>query len=211
MTDSSTDDRITANWRRRALRFLACVVTILAAFIPSTARASDTLGPNEQLGPNDYLQSSNGRYRFTNQGDGNLVLTVEGYAVWSTGGHNEPGILTMQGDGNLVYLSMGGDLWWDSKTAGHEGEGTSLVMQDDGNAVANTAAGAYIWDSRTNGASPPGYWLGPGGALNVDEWRNSPSGEYSLQNQRSDGNLVLYRSGCAVWSTGTGALGWAAV
>ena len=211
MTVSSTDNRITAKWRGRACRFLAAAVTILAAFIPSSAHASDTLGPNEQLGPNEYLQSSNGRYRFTNQGDGNLVLTVEGYAVWSTGGHNAPGILTMQGDGNLVYLSMGGDLWWNSQTPGHDGQGVSLVMQDDGNAVANTAAGQYVWDTRTNGTSPPGYWLGPGGALNAGEWRNSPSGEYSLQNQISDGNLVLYRSGCAVWSTGMGALGWAAV
>ena len=110
-------------------------VAVLLTFFPIAASAQDnTLSPDEQLGPNDYLISSNGRYRFTNQGDGTMAVTVEGYVVWSL--QRGVGSLVMQGiDGNLVLYGDGGSVLWSSETNAGWKAGGYLVMQDDGNRV----------------------------------------------------------------------------
>jgi cytochrome c peroxidase len=123
----------------------------------SFAYAAETLQVNEQLSQGQYLESSNGAFRFNLQGDGNLVLREQssGSALWSskTGGQNGTK-LSMQGDGNLVlYTSANSAVW----ASGTNGTGvTNFIMQGDGNAVLLTSSGTPVWDTATANGSGGG-------------------------------------------------------
>lgn len=112
--------------------------------------ATNTLLANDYLTSNQYLASSDGRFRFTLQSDGNLVLRVvsTGAALWSSATHGKGGVrLNMQGDGNLVLRSSSGSSVWSTKTQGTGG--VRLVMQNDGNAVIYTSGGRIVWTTGT--------------------------------------------------------------
>jgi hypothetical protein len=67
-----------------------------------------TLMPDETLTTGEWLESSNGQYRFYLQGDCNLVLGNQqtGEALWASGTNGQGGTrLVLQRDGNLVLYT----------------------------------------------------------------------------------------------------------
>ncbi|HWG26677.1 beta-galactosidase [Actinospica sp.] len=124
---------------------------------PSSCGGSSTPPPtcgdltaNQQLTANQSLASCNSTYSLKLQGDGNLVLSKTGTALWSSGTTNSAATrATMQGDGNLVLSSSSGSTVWSTKTNGNNG--AYLAVQNDGNVVIYSAAGTALWSTGTTG------------------------------------------------------------
>jgi hypothetical protein len=94
----------------------------------------DTLLPQQSLAPDQALRSQNGRVVLIYQNDGNLVLYVDGRAMWdSKTAGRPPGRAIMQDDGDFVVYDAEGALAWTSGTAGHQG--CCVAVQNDGNCV----------------------------------------------------------------------------
>jgi len=112
---------------------------------PSTI---DQLLPGETLVPGQSLRSPNGRALFALQGDGNLVIFIDGNPVWgSSTGTGGALFLTMQTDGNLVLYGPTYQLVW-YQVFGQPG--TRLVLQNDCNLVLYTSGGTPLWSTQTN-------------------------------------------------------------
>ncbi len=118
-----------------------------------SAHAADTLAANQSLYANQALTSSDGRYTFNVQGDGNLVLrNAAGAALWVSHTNGSSGQrLIMQNDGNLVLYTKSGSAVWKSGTSGSDA--VKVFMQTDGNLVMRTAAGKAVWATGTSGGS----------------------------------------------------------
>lgn len=166
-----------------------------------TATGND-MQPGEVLYPGQSITSSNGRYTFTYQADGNLVLYGPGGALWAS---NVPGptvgATIMQSDGNLVIYGPNAAYVWDSSTANHPGSG--LVVQDDGNVVIYDPAGTAVWATHTAVPSGPvatGNDMQPGEVLYPGQSIASVNGRYTFIYQ-TDGNLVLYGPNGALWAS----------
>jgi hypothetical protein len=104
----------------------------------------------EMLAPGQHILSSDGRFSFVYQYDGNLVAyrTLNGAPIWASGTWgSSPGALFMQHDGNLVIYNSSGVPIWASQTHGQAG--SRLVIQNDGNIVIYTAGGTPIWATNT--------------------------------------------------------------
>jgi hypothetical protein len=84
---------------------------------PPTA-SGDDMQPGEVLPTGHSIRSSDGRYSFVYQGDGNLVLCGPAGPLWAsnTAGRSV-GTASMQGDGNLVLHGSDSAEVWDSATA----------------------------------------------------------------------------------------------
>ncbi len=96
---------------------------------------SNSLPTNGTLPIHQQLTSSNGLYRLTLQGDGNLVLSNKaGSALWATGTNGKGGVkLILQGDSNPVLYTSSGSPVWSSNTVG---TGANLLrLNDDGSLV----------------------------------------------------------------------------
>jgi hypothetical protein len=133
-------------------------------------------------------------------------------ALWATGTYGSDGyVAVMQGDGNFVLYGKNSDPLWASGTWGHAG--STLAVQTDGNLVVYEPGGHPGWASGTNlPAAPPGPTacglFNPGEGLVAGQSETSCDGRFSLAMQ-TDGNLVLYEEGHALWATGTnGKLGY---
>ncbi len=103
------------------------------------------------LSPGQGISSCDGRFWFTLQTDGNLVLYQNGVgALWHTYTFGQPTYgAYMQGDGNFVlYTGLPRALWYTS-TAGQNG--AHLAVQNDGNVVIYNTAGAPVWYTGTGG------------------------------------------------------------
>lgn len=124
---------------------------------PATNVVGHVLYSNQHLGPNQSLQSTNGRYTFVLQTDGNLVIYDRNRPLWQnqTNGSGAT-MFYLQSDGNLVqYRSDWVPVW---STGTHGAGGDRLVMQDDGNLVLYNSAWQPIWYTNTYGppeAAPP--------------------------------------------------------
>ena len=102
------------------------------------------------LSAGQTLLAPNGRYRLTQQSDGNLVLYKDtGKAIWATRTRGTGNRTTMQADGNLVTYTSTHHAVWASRTSGKHA--TYVTMQADGNLVIYTSAGKAVWASHTNG------------------------------------------------------------
>ncbi|HET8872030.1 MAG TPA: alkaline phosphatase family protein [Aquabacterium sp.] len=123
---------------------------------PPTTSGSDTLSVGSALSLNQSIFSSDGAYKFTLQGDGNLVIRrSDGQAVWAANTQGKGGTrLAMQTDGNLVLYTSAGVPVWSTKTYGTAA--SMLVMQSDGNLVLYSSGGAAIWATGTNNGSSGG-------------------------------------------------------
>ena len=113
---------------------------------------SDRLSNDGRLNAatNQFLRSSDGRYRLVMQSDSNLVLYgPSGRALWtsSTAGRGA-NHLRMQGDGNLVIYNGANSPIWASNTPRHYN--SFLVVQNDGNVVIYDS-GRAIWTTGTAG------------------------------------------------------------
>jgi WD40 repeat protein len=107
---------------------------------------SNTLKPNQQLKPDEFIISPNNIYKLWMQTDGNLVLynTSKSFgdplwgkplAIWASNTNWAGSHVIMQDNGNLVMFSAAptSRKLWDSGTGGEHG--AYLEIQDDGNLV----------------------------------------------------------------------------
>ncbi|HZI13818.1 MAG TPA: M57 family metalloprotease [Myxococcus sp.] len=103
------------------------------------------------LRPGQGISSCDGRFWFTLQTDGNLVLYKNGAVpIWNTYTDGQPAYgVYMQGDGNFVlYTGLTRPLWH-TYTDGHHG--AYFHVQNDGNLVVYNTAGFPVWNSGTFG------------------------------------------------------------
>lgn len=127
--------------------------TSKATAVVSSA-TGDRITRGKSLKSGVSLYSPNGRYKLTQQTDGNLVLrNIAGSSarvIWASG-TNGRGVayVVMQNDGNLVQYTKGGGAVWSTKTNGKGGD--RLVVQNDGNTVIYTAGGKAVWATNTKG------------------------------------------------------------
>jgi hypothetical protein len=134
---------------KRIVLSIMLAVSGMVAF-QSAALAANTLGPGEILHKGEYRVSSNGRFEFVLQHDGNLVLydTSPYRPLWSSQTNGKAVLrVVMQHDGNLVMYGPAGAVQWASHTAGQPG--SILVVQDDGNIVIYRAT-APSWSTNTS-------------------------------------------------------------
>jgi len=104
---------------------------------------------NDELKINEELVSPNGRTKFTFQGDGHLVVTVDGKFIWGTWTNGQGGtVLRLQPDGNLVMYTNENKAIWASNTNHHDGETMWLACQDDNNVVIY-GNNTYLWATET--------------------------------------------------------------
>lgn len=108
----------------------------------------DDIQPGEALSSGQSITSTNGRYRLTYQGDGNLVLYVEGRVpLWSSNTSGKSvGVCLMESNGNLVIYNAEGQPVWSSNT---RNAGSKLVVQSDGNMVIYDPNGKPVWATNT--------------------------------------------------------------
>ncbi len=174
---------------------------------PPVTPSCGALAAGGTLSPGQSLVSCNGVATLAHQTDGNVVIydNRAGRPLWSsqTYGHATT-LLAMQTDGNLVLYGPAGALWHTS-TYGHPG--AMLAMQDDGNLVVYGNGLQPLWSSGTQVAPPPPPpapcgELKSGASLARGEQVTSCGGRFTFAHQ-SDGNVVLYDRGVAIWHTHT--------
>jgi hypothetical protein len=110
---------------------------------------SDVLTTDQQLGLNERITSSDGRFKLVYQGDGNLVLYRQDWTpIWWSGtqGPDYRNAL-MQSDGNFVLYHSDGTPYWSSGTVGNSD--AWLMVQNDGNVVIYSASGSPLWATNT--------------------------------------------------------------
>ncbi|ATP29486.1 D-mannose binding lectin [Chromobacterium violaceum] len=110
---------------------------------------ANTLLPNQVLGINEYLLSTNGAYQLILQSDGNLVLyrMANHHPLWASNTNGKDAMRAiMQTDGNFVLYDFHGKPLWASGTNGKPG--CFVTMQDDGNLVIYEPK-IPVWASNT--------------------------------------------------------------
>src|ERR1700759_436992 len=187
---------------RRAALLVPGVIGMLTAAVMSataaTAPPPTTLSANGVLGPNQYLQSADGHFRFIMRSTGNLVETIAGgRTLFETDTATHTGSrAVMQVNGSLVIYDP-------TNTAVFSSDSTTtgcprLVVQNDGNVViyGNTKAG---W---ADGA--PVNKMLKGDLLKAGWSLYSRDPEAYRLTMLADGNLALFDgSGTELWSTKT--------
>lgn len=125
------------------------LVSIYGSGGPPPSDGPDILVPDEALFAGDEATSSDGRFHFVYQGDGNLVLyRWDWVALWASNtGGTSAGRAHMQSDGNFVIYDAGGTPVWNSGTAGNSG--AYLIVQSDGNVVIYSSGGSALWSTGT--------------------------------------------------------------
>ena len=166
------------------------------------AAASATLAPGQELTSGQSLWSGPNGYWAVMQGDGNFVIynSVNGSVLWATFSSVPGSYIVMQTDGNLVVYSPSGVAQWSSGTQGNWGIYAS--MQGDSNFVLYGPTGRSIWDYATGLQGNSVSTLYTGQTLNSGQelWTYNGGDELAMQ---SDGNLVVYQNGNALWATFT--------
>jgi Papain-like cysteine protease AvrRpt2 len=166
------------------------------------AAAGDRLRATEALFPGASITAKTRPLTLTLQADGNLVLARSGVPVWTSGTAGKSvSSAVMQEDGNLVLHGPGGAVW---ASGTGDTPGARLILQDDGNAAIVGKRRVIRWATGTPIWPPAGRAdvLWPPDALAPTERLRAPSSPLQLVLQ-TDGNLVLYDSGTAIWASGT--------
>lgn len=138
------------------------------------------------------IYSSNGWYRLTMQGDGNLVVTNKANIVtWATNTAGSGATFAwFQGDGNLVlYDNLLNVKWasWNGPNYPYN-TGTLLWMQPDGNLVIYNTAGQFLWYSGTPSNVEPTVPV-----------TTPATGTLTIQD---DGNLSINSGATNLWNAG---------
>ena len=161
----------------------------------------------EVLNPNQSITSTNGRYKFIYQSDGNLVLYDGGTPLWASATVGPVGLCIMQDDGNLVIYGRDNEPIWSSDTWYYPG--SRLVVQDDGNVVIYRPDDTPVWATHTSvptGLTAYGAQMRPGEVLDPGQSITSANRQYRFIYQ-GDGNLVLYDGDTPLWASGTNGKG----
>ena len=87
---------------------------------------------------------------FAMQTDGNLVLYVDGRAVWASRTVVRGSHVAVQTDGNLVVYAPGGAALWDSNTYSRTSE-VALLVQQCGVDLSNEVTYQSLWSEATDG------------------------------------------------------------
>ncbi|MFI5528321.1 hypothetical protein ACIA8O_07125 [Kitasatospora sp. NPDC051853] len=129
-------------------------------FIPAkvngeyTENPSDTIGSNEALDANNWVESRT--TILIMQADGNLVLyrKSDGQAIWSSHTWNHPGSYAHLEAGGVLYVADDNNLYW--RTYTQNNPGAYAIAQDDGNFVIYRQGGnawnnGALWSSGTWG------------------------------------------------------------
>lgn len=178
---------------------------VINVVTPNSGSVSTIIPNGTTLTPGTVEVSPDGNTALAVQNDGNVVLYVEGQAVWNTNTYGDDiSKLVMQSDGNLVLYNTNGVAVWNASTYGNSGD--YLAVQADGNMVVYSSSNQALWNSSTYG-TPNGFdyvteSLSSPGILFPGQELSTADRKHVLDFQ-SDGNLVLYSSGKATWSTGT--------
>jgi peptidoglycan hydrolase-like protein with peptidoglycan-binding domain len=123
---------------------------IWSLYSPYAAQSGDDLQAGEGIPSGTSIWSSDGRFEFAFQGDGNLVLYMSGKVLWAAGTNGKGGDrLMMQDDGNLVMYKSNGDPVWSSGTSSSSNQYSHLLVQNDGNVVIYTPGGSAVWSTHT--------------------------------------------------------------
>ena len=160
-----------------------------------------TLASGDTLEPGERLKSPNGRFLLTMQEDGNLVLYGDGIALWSSGAGGPGARAQMLTDGDRVITQA-------RSRSSSRRPGTSRAPRSAG---PTTATFHHPRGSRDPERIPPPPATGrcPATAT-AGAFLRSADRRLTMVMQ-GDGNLVLYRDGPAVWSSGTSGGGLRAV
>lgn len=106
------------------------------------------LAPGERLVLQQSLVSTDGRFRFSLQADGNLAIWFGPGLLWTPNTFGSQAVqLIMQQDGNLVLYGPNYTVLW---ATGTQATGSRLVMQNDGNLVIYNGW-TPVWASGTGG------------------------------------------------------------
>ncbi|PZE29905.1 hypothetical protein [Curtobacterium sp. MCBD17_028] len=149
------------------------------------------------------IHSPSRQYHLDMQADGNLVEYGNGRALWATGTTRYHGAhLALQADGNAVLYAVTGKAVWATGTSG-KGAGAVLSIDDHGR-LRLTRNGSTLWNNKRPGADT----LTPGAVITAGQsiWDSAERRQFVLQ---TDGNVVVYKDGKAVWSTRTSGRGGA--
>jgi hypothetical protein len=166
-----------------------------------------TLSSGQTLSAGDHLLSQDAQSVLAVQTDGNTVLYSDQRATWFTNTYGQSAaFLAMQTDGNLVLYNTSNKPIWSSGTNGNAGAWLSL--QTDGNLVVYSSSDTPLWSSNT--LSAPNYLNTDDTTMNTgsmfpNQFIATDDGNYVLTLQ-TDGNLVLYYKGTALWQSGTSGL-----
>lgn len=180
----------------------------------------DQLLPGTPMRAGTYLESPNGAYRFTVQGDGNVVLSKKGTAQRSTRttGTLDP-VLVLQEDGNLAVYDGGDKPVWQAKTTGFavhsltlDNTGALRLVEVDGLAEWTGAKLAAYADSSAAGASVPGrqgwaYPIRPSATMTTysghggdDFAAKTGTPVYSMRGGTVKVQEIWITSGCPSWA-----------
>lgn len=167
--------------------------------------ANISLKGGESIKPGGFLLSPDRHSILKLQRDGNLVLYRNLEPVWSTKtrGHGVSKLI-MQSDGNLVLYSTSGKALWHSVTYGNSGSYTTI--QTDANLVIYDSSDSPLWETATthypDGLNLVNKHMQSGFSLHKGQKLQTANRKYRLVFQ-SDGNIVLYKGGQALWATYT--------
>lgn len=157
LLDIVGDSVHSTDWRTAARAIIVEVAVLVdpvkpALVTPAAPIHGDQLLPNQGLLANQSIQSGNGAYKLTFQGDGNLVLYSGGKAKWASNTNGEsPQCAIMQSDGNFVVYNSSMQAKWTSNTRADANLGSRLIIQNDGNLVIYNTSDQPIWASNTVG------------------------------------------------------------
>ena len=177
------------------------ILGLLLQLVVSSIVYAEILSSGDRLQVNQSICSDSKKYCLILQADNNLVLYESGSrALWSSGTSGTGAITAiMQEDGNFVLYTPEGKAVWSTQ---RNNSGSYLSIQDDGNIVLYYPKA--IWQS---GTSDPAVILSHatqkfGAGANLVMGGCYSIGQYCFVLQ-TDGNLVLYKFGVAIWSSKT--------
>lgn len=181
----------------------------------------DTLRPGTPMRAGTYLASPNGTYRFTVQGDGNVVLSKSGQAQRSTRttGTLSP-VLLLQEDGTFALYSSGDDTpVWRAGTTGYavagltldnagalrlvevDGlsgwEGKKLAAFSDTSAATASVPGRYGWAFPIRPSATMTTYSGHGGD---DFAQKTGTPVYAMRGGKVKVQEIWITSGCPSWA-----------
>jgi hypothetical protein len=204
---------------RKAKHSLATLAAIVGASALSLATSSTALAENigstlqegHALLPGQWMTSADGDYRFSMQGDGNLVFYQLSpgpiRALWAsnTGPGYTPVGAFLQPNGNFaLYVTQLGNPWSTGTTGwlGVTVTAGTKQMHIDGVLPYWGIGAAQTLAPPSNPPPPHATTLHPGERLLADQYLQSSSGEFEAYMQ-SDGNFVVKQNNHPIWATGT--------
>jgi hypothetical protein len=184
---------------------VAAVIAGATLFAGATTASAETVpfeiyAGHSLVAPESLASRGAGQYYLEMQNDGNLVEYGNGRALWSTKTAGNPGAyLSMQTDGNAVVYSAKHKALWNSHTVEKNDTNGSFGVEPDGSVNTLASNGSVLW---TNGSPGVNVMTSPSSMGASEGWylHVGLGTELTLQ---ADGNLVVYVSGKALWSTRT--------